>query len=336
PTHPLVRRSKKVISDYDYLFHTFPYTIWISGTNGKTTTTQMITHLLKDRGAVSGGNIGTPVADLDPRAPIWVLETSSFTLHYTQTAKPNLYILLPITPDHLSWHGDFKSYEAAKLKPIRALKEGEIAIVPREYRDIPTEGTVIGYRTPQDLAQYLEIEVERLSFQGPFLLDAVLAAAVQQILFFQVDYERLNSFQLDPHKQEEFFDSQGRLWVDDSKATNIDAALQAIRRYGERPLLLILGGDHKGVTLEPLIERLPPGTRVFAIGRATDHIVSLCRRHSVDVQESRTLRSAVQSMKRVHNRESVALLSPACASLDQFSSYRERGEQFKELVLRED
>ena len=101
PSHPLVSSAKNLISEYDFFAKEMPFSIWISGTNGKTTTTQMLTHLLEKRGGVSGGNIGTPLAELNTNAPIWVLESSSFTLHHTNIASPNIYLLLPITPDHL-------------------------------------------------------------------------------------------------------------------------------------------------------------------------------------------------------------------------------------------
>ncbi|MBA1438795.1 MAG: UDP-N-acetylmuramoyl-L-alanine--D-glutamate ligase, partial [Epsilonproteobacteria bacterium] len=103
PHHPLIQSAKNLISEYDYFANVMNFKIWISGTNGKTTTTQMVQHLLADKGGVAGGNIGTPLASLDQKAPIWILETSSFTLHYTNTAIPNIYVLLPISPDHLSW-----------------------------------------------------------------------------------------------------------------------------------------------------------------------------------------------------------------------------------------
>ncbi len=335
PTHPLVKGSLKILSDYDLFFDRFPFTIWISGTNGKTTTTQMITHLLKRRGAISGGNIGTPVARLNPKAPIWVLETSSFTLHYTNRAKPNLYILLPITPDHLSWHGSFENYEKAKLKPIKMLREGEVAIVPKKYTDIPTKGFLIGYEKPEDLANYFGINERYIHFQGAFLLDALLACAVTKILFNECNYETINSFKLDPHKQEEFYDHQGRLWVDDSKATNIDATLQAIERYKDRPIHLILGGEDKGVSLEPLIAKLSTNVTLYAIGKATSQITQLAAKYRITCYSSQTLQQAVDKIKIYHTKESVALLSPACASLDQFANYKERGDKFKAYVLSE-
>ena len=131
PSHPLVKASKNMISEYDFFAKEMPFSIWISGTNGKTTTTQMLTHLLEKRGGVSGGNIGTPLAELDQKAPIWVLESSSFTLHHTNVASPNIYLLLPITPDHLDWHGTAEQYEADKLKPLLTMKEGEMALLPK-------------------------------------------------------------------------------------------------------------------------------------------------------------------------------------------------------------
>ncbi len=331
PTHPLIQKAKNLRSEYDLFATTMPYSVWISGTNGKTTTTQMITHLLQKYGAVSGGNIGTPLAQL-PKAPLWILETSSFTLHYTNIAKPNLYALLPITPDHISWHGSFAAYKASKLKPLSSLKEGEVAIVPKEFANTPSKGYLIGYETSQDLAKFFGIETAKLHFKGAFLLDAVLALAVSKIVFDEIDYDAINRFTLDPHKQEEFRDALGRVWVDDSKATNIDATLQALQRYSSCHIHLILGGDNKGVSLEPLVQKLHNVT-IYAIGKAAPHIMELAKRYNIEAIEAKTLQKAVQAIKKVHSTQSVALLSPACASLDQFKSYKERGEQFKKEVL---
>jgi len=115
PNHPLIQNAKHLLSEYDYFAKEMPFSIWISGTNGKTTTTQMLTHILQKRGAVSGGNIGTPLAELRTDAPIWVLESSSFALHHTHTASPDIYLLLPITPDHLDWHKTFQQYQQLSL-----------------------------------------------------------------------------------------------------------------------------------------------------------------------------------------------------------------------------
>jgi len=181
PKNALIKKAKNLISEYDVFADTAPLKIWISGTNGKTTTTQMMQHLLQERGSIAGGNIGTPLADMDKNAAIWILETSSFTIHYTKKALPNIYILLPITPDHLSWHGDIDAYISAKVKPVTMMREGEVAIIPEAYKDIKTSAHLITYNDESDLAAYFGINIEKINFKGAFLIDALLAMSVEKI-----------------------------------------------------------------------------------------------------------------------------------------------------------
>lgn len=333
PHHPLAQSAKNLISDYDFFYKDFPYSIWISGTNGKTTTTQMTTHLLQKYKAVYGGNIGVPICDMDTSAPIWVLETSSFTMHYTSIARPNLYILLPITPDHISWHGSMEEYEKAKLKPLSMMQEGESIIVPEKYKDYPTNGHKITYKDTNDLAQKLDIDISKIEFREPFLLDAVLALAVSKILFDEIDYALINTFRPDSHKIEEFYDNKNRLWVDDSKATNLDATIEAIKRYKELSIYIILGGDDKGVDLSELFEFMKDfDIQIFAIGSNTTRLSTLAKQYNIICKECHHLDIAVDSISDIYTA-GVALLSPAAASLDQFSGYKERGEKFKQKVL---
>jgi UDP-N-acetylmuramoylalanine--D-glutamate ligase len=333
PSHPLIQNAQHLISEYDLFADAMPYSIWISGTNGKTTTTGMITHLLAGRGALSGGNIGNPLALLDQKAPIWVLETSSFTLHYTKKAKPNLYILLPISEDHISWHGSFEAYEEAKLAPIRTLKEGEIAIVPSRYKDTQTDGFLIPYGSSDDLAEYFDIDTAQITFQEPFLTDALLALAVSKILFNEIDYALINRFFVGEHKIEEFSDSLGRIWVDDSKATNVDATIEAVKRYKNQTVHLILGGDDKGADLTPMFETLRSlDITIYAIGTNTEKLMEHAKTYRIRAEAAHTLEKAVALIDRIHDKNSIALLSPACASFDQFSSYKQRGEIFKQNV----
>ena len=343
PQHPLIRRARNLLSEYDlflsptarppFSIDPKPFSIWVTGTNGKTTTTQMTTHLLGDKGAQSGGNICTPLAALDAAAPIWVLETSSFALHYTQSAKPDIYAVLPITPDHIGWHGGEQAYIDAKLGPLDRMREGEAVILPRAFADTPTNGFVIAYDTAEELAAYFGIETAQLRFKGAFLLDAVMAMAMDKILYDRIDYDRMNAFELDPHRQEELLDVQGRLWVNDTKATNIDAALAAVIRYGDRPIHLILGGDDKGVEMTPLFEALEPfDITLYTIGSNAGRLEALAERFAVPCHAAQTLDNAVKLIDARHDTNSVALLSPAAASLDQFPSYAVRGERFKENV----
>lgn len=334
PYHELVKNAKNFMSEYDFFASDIPFSIWISGTNGKTTTTQMCDFLLKDKGSLSGGNIGTPLAELDKNAPIWVLETSSYMLHYTKIATPDIYILLPIKPDHLKWHGSFDEYEKAKLNPLSRMREGSVAIIPNNYKDIDTLAYKITYHDAFDLAEKFGIEIEKVKFQSPFLLDAVLALATQKVLFNEIAYDKINTFKTDVHKLEEFKDAKGRIWVNDSKGTNLDATLEAVKRYRNTNLILILGGDDKGVDLTPLFEMLTPlNVQVFAIGSNTSKIVDFCNKIKKKVIASYHLEVAMSEIKKIHTLETIALLSPAAASLDQFKSYEHRGDLFKALAL---
>ena len=335
PSNYLVQNTKNLISEYDLFSKDMPYSIWISGTNGKTTTTQMLQHLLKSKGSVCGGNIGTPLACMDKEANIWILETSSFTMHYTNKAKPNIYILLPISEDHTSWHGSFKEYEDSKLKALDNLEEGEIALIPSKYKDYPTNGHKICYDCPNDFQIHFDIDISKVNFKEPFLIDALLAMSIQKILFDEIDYNLINSFIQDPHKLEEFKDKQNRLWVDDSKATNIDATIQALKSYQDKEILLILGGDDKGADLNPLFKELTNyNVKVFAIGKNTNKIYDMSMQYGLQCNKNELMQNAINDINTVFNTNntSIALLSPAAASLDQYKSYKHRGEVFKTFV----
>jgi UDP-N-acetylmuramoylalanine--D-glutamate ligase len=333
PNHPLIKSAKHLLSEYDYFAKEMPFSIWISGTNGKTTTTQMLTHLLAKRGAISGGNIGTPLAELDTHAPIWVLESSSFALHHTHTASPDIYLLLPITPDHLDWHETPRQYEADKLRPLLTMKEGELALVPKGLNLPKTHAYVVEYDSNEFIEAYFALESTQLRFKAAFLQDALLALAVTKVLFDEADYALMNAFTLDAHRQEELKDLQGRLWVNDSKATNLDATVQAVKGYADRHIHLILGGDDKGVDLTPLFEVMQPlNLTLYTIGSNSDKLLNLAKAYHVNAVASRALETAVEQIDKVHTEESVALLSPAAASFDQFTSYKHRGETFIELV----
>ena len=414
-----MRKAQNLISEYDYFDDYEGLKIWISGTNGKTTTTKMMQHLLERYGSQMGGNVGVPLAKLDKSAKIWVLETSSFTLHYTKHAHPDIYVLLAITPDHLSWHGDFAEYERAKLSPLLAMREGSVALIPRAYESSAAAqnslARVICYEDEADLAQKFGIDPGEIKFRTPFLIDALLALCVEKILFDRCDIARLNDFVIEGNKLEELTDARGRTWVNDTKATNIDACAQALKRYAGRKIHLILGGDDKGVDLHPLFAEFKKyDLRIYAIGSNTDKIVLLCDEYNLPCVRCEILQTAVSEISKryrgadfeksdadelkvqnlsanggynggkvkknakigentlqkgdhssvasdnasspkrrtndgetrnsqnsknfenfknsIHSASEIALLSPACASLDQFKSYAERGELFKKQV----
>ena len=333
PSHPLVKSAKNLMSEYDFFAKEMPFTVWISGTNGKTTTTQMLGHLLKKRGGVTGGNIGTPLAELDKKAPIWILESSSFTLHHTNIASPNIYLLLPITPDHLDWHGTPEQYEADKLKPLLTMKEGEMALIPKGLNLPQTNAFVVEYDSAEFIANYFNIESSKIRFKSAFLEDALLALAVTKTLFDELDYDTINGFTLDNHRQEETTDKQGRLWVNDSKATNLDATIQAVKGYDDKFIRLIIGGNDKGADLTPLFELLKDKeVQLYTIGANSEKLARLANQHQVNFTACETLESAVSIIAKERTPNDVALLSPAAASFDQFNSYKHRGEEFFKFI----
>ncbi|RXJ87813.1 UDP-N-acetylmuramoyl-L-alanine--D-glutamate ligase [Arcobacter sp. CECT 8985] len=333
PFNNMVKNANNLMSDYDYFSSSMPFSIWISGTNGKTTTTQMTQHLLEEYGSVCGGNIGTPISKLDKNSKIWILETSSFTLHYTNVASPNLYILLPISEDHITWHSSFKEYELSKLKPLNLMKEGEIAIVPKKYENYKTNAHLITYENSDDLCKIFEIEKNKINFKEPFLLDAILAMSSKKIIFDEIDYNKINSFKVDAHKVEEVKDNFGRLWINDSKATNVDATINALVPYKKNKIHLILGGDDKGANLNPLFEVLKQyNVEIYTIGTNSDKLEQLCKEYNLECNNLKYLNKAVEKISLKHDKNAIAILSPAAASLDQYPSYAHRGNEFKQLI----
>ena len=331
--HELVKKAKNLISEYDYFKDTPPVKIWISGTNGKTTTTQMAGLVLKNNGALIGGNVGEPLANLNELAKFWILETSSFTIYYTKFATPRIYALLPITPDHISWHGSFEEYEKTKLKPLSMMGEGSVAIIPKKYDGIKSKAKIYFYEDESDLAKICGANLKDVNFKVPFLMDALLALCIEKFATNSLNLNLLNTFKIDKNRVEEFKDSKNRLWVNDTKATNLDAVIQALKRYSDKKIHLILGGDDKGVDLTPLYKNFEGyNLEIYAIGSNTLKILNLALKFNIKAYKCGFLQDAVKSIDISLRNDEVALLSPACASLDQFSSYEERGNLFKKFV----
>ncbi len=363
PNHPVIMGVQAsqvpLFSEYDFfekiscgVFNNIecfskPLEIWISGTNGKTTTTQMLEFLLAKYGGVCGGNIGTPLTllydqlEATTKEKIWILETSSFMLHYTHLALPNIYILLPVFEDHIIWHGSFDAYINDKLGILSRLDSTHTAIIPSDLSSHPlclkTKAKIFYYEYAEDLNRIFDLKLEMSVFKEPFLLDAALALSVQKLLFKEDGVEDLNSFKIGSHRLEEFFDLKGRLWVDDSKGTNVDASIAAVLRYKDKSKIhLILGGDDKGANLYPLFEKiatLKNKIKIYGIGCNIKRLAILAQEFNLQFDECFELEVAVNKIKYILQDDEVALLSPAAASLDQFSSYKERGDRFRVLAL---
>ena len=341
PHNYLVKNTKNLISEYDLLLDKDKYSIWISGTNGKTSTTRMIGDLLKNNDSQVGGNIGVPLSNMNKSKKIWILETSSFVLAYNKTSLPNIYVLLPIKDDHINWHGSFEAYKQAKLNVIFKMKKDSknIAFIPKEYKNIcrmNAEVDIVFYDNAKDLAKQFGIDINKITLNEPFRTNGVLASCVSVFLGNKIDYEAINNFISAKHTFERVLDSKNRLWINDSKATNKDATLAGLRGLVglNKKIYLILGGDSKGVDFSDLFSELKKyDIELFIIGKDTSVFCKYAKNNNITYFDCGTLQDAVSKIdKKLDNQNSVCLFAPACASFDQFNSYKHRGEVFKGLI----
>jgi len=334
--------------------------IGITGSNGKTTTTSLVHHILATAGmhTVLAGNIGTPlIACIDAMKEIsWtVAELSSFQLELIEAFRPNIGVLLNLTPDHLDRHHTMEAYGAAKARLFENQASDDAAIVnaddPVAAKYAPAHLRVYWFSRKRDLTQGAFVRGEDIVFHrdganqhllkvadiplvGAHNLENVLAAAAAARLAGASAAQiaaGVRSFAGVEHRIEFVAEIGGVRYYNDSKATNVDATLKALDSFPGR-ILIILGGKDKDsdytVLQKPLREK---AILALLIGAAADKI----ERHisgSVAIERAETLERAVETASHAAQPGDVVLLAPACASFDQFQNYEHRGRTFKELV----
>jgi UDP-N-acetylmuramoylalanine--D-glutamate ligase len=327
-----------------------PY-VAVTGTNGKTTTTGMIASCLRAAGidAVACGNIGYPftTAALDGHEAL-VVECSSFQLRLQESLHPRVSVLLNLAPDHLDWHGSFAAYAVAKAKVFARQTEADTHVGSLDDREAaaisagapcpivwttvhePVAGQV--GLSGDELISRVEATTGSLgSFQdrsAGFRADAAAAAAASLSFGVGADAVRtgLATFTPAAHRGDTVATIDGVSFIDDSKATNVHAALAAID--GVQHAVLIAGGTAKGVDLSPLASRAGQLAAVVAIGEAAPDLVRIFT-GLVPVVEAASIERAVrEAFDFARGGSGPVLLAPACASWDQFRDYEERGERF--------
>jgi UDP-N-acetylmuramoylalanine--D-glutamate ligase len=298
----------------------------VTGTNGKTTTCELLGLML---GAPVAGNVGRALCELDgvvdPEAWI-VVEVSSFQLEDVETFKPRVAVLVNLEPDHLDRHGTFEAYAAAKLRVFANQEPGDVAVVPRGFGDVPGRGR----RTEFDAHEPLPAEPR---LPGAHNRENAAAATVAARAAGATDDEiaaALREFPGVPHRLELVAERDGVSFVNDSKATNVAAALRALDAY-DRPLLPILGGRRKGESFAPLADAARAKVRrAYLIGEAAPELAAAFG--DVPHEVTGDLATAVSRAAAAAQRGDVVLLSPACASYDQFRDFEQRGDEFRRLV----
>jgi UDP-N-acetylmuramoylalanine--D-glutamate ligase len=306
----------------------------VTGTNGKTTTSELLGAIFRaaDRPVAVAGNVGRPVTALDGAIDedAWIVcELSSFQLEDVHRFRPRIGLLLNLEPDHLDRHGSFDAYRAAKLRVFENQTEADVAVVPRDFGGIPGGAVHVEFG-PDD-----ELPAQPLIPGAHNRENASAAAAAARAADISDDAiaEGLRTFRGVEHRLELVGEIDGVRYVNDSKATNTAAARRGIAAYAGQPLRLILGGSLKGESFDELAESLPPSVRsIDLIGEASDQLAAALGRAGRLYRRSGDLATAVGAAAGDAEPGDVVLLSPACASFDQFRDYEERGDAFRRLV----
>lgn len=342
-----LRAAVPVISEIEYAAEvaTSPIAA-ITGTNGKSTVTALISDMLTTSGveAVAAGNIGrafSSVADGD--AEVFVVETSSFQLRFIDRFHPRVAVVLNLAPDHLDWHGSYEAYAAAKARIVEnqvptdlvaynVEDDGAVAIAEASAaRGAPVAGSMRAAAGGVDDGT-LWVGEQAVAVAGG--LDAAygldLAAAACAAMELGASMSAVETVVADfmpgPHRRQVVSTADGVAWVDDSKATNPHAALASISAYGD--VVLIAGGRNKGLDLTPLV-RAPQVRRVVAIGEAA---AQLAAADPEKVTVASSMAEAVTMAADLAEPGFTVLLAPGCASFDMFASYEERGDAFAAAV----
>ena len=332
-------------------------TIGITGSNGKTTTTALTGHLLREGGvpAQVGGNIGNAVTSMiaTSRPGQWnVIELSSFQLETIERFRAHVGLALNVTPDHLDRHGTFEVYAGAKARLFETQRPGDFAVLNADDATCArfashTPATPVWFSLTRPLGAGVWLDNGRLVFNGePFLeaneiplrgrhnVENVMAAAAAARLAganLGSIAAAIRTFPGVEHRLEFVRSLAGVDYYNDSKATNVDAALKAIDAFSGR-LWIILGGKDKGSDYSPLASPLASkASAALLIGAAADKIAAHLG-GSVRLIRCGTIDSAVETAHREAIPGDTVLLAPACASFDQFDDYEHRGRVFKQLV----
>jgi UDP-N-acetylmuramoylalanine--D-glutamate ligase len=308
--------------------------IGVTGTNGKTTTSELLGAMFRaaDRPVAVAGNVGRPLTSFDGALDedAWIVcELSSFQLEDVHKLRPRIAVLLNLVPDHLDRHESFGAYRAAKLRIFENQTEADIAIVPRDFGSIPGGGERVEFGADDPLPAEPLIPGEHNRENAAAATAAARAAEIPDTAIA----EALRTFPGVKHRLELVAEIEGVRFVNDSKATNGAAAQQGIAAYAGQPLRLILGGSLKGESFDELAEGLPASVRsIDLIGEATEVLAAALGRAGRTFRRSGDLATAVGSAAGDAEPGDVVLLSPACASYDQFRNFEERGETFRRLV----
>jgi len=326
-------RAVPVVGELELAWRLLPNRfVAVTGTNGKTTTVELLGAIWRAARlpVAVAGNVGRPlsalVGEVGPDATI-VCEVSSFQAEDASEFAPDIGLLLNLTPDHLDRHGDFDAYRDAKLSMFARQAPDQVAIAPPGL-ELPGAARRVD-------PGGLPLAPDEVRLRGPHNLENAMgasAAALATGVPAQAVAGALRGFAGVPHRLEEVGEAGGVLYVNDSKATNVSAAARGIESF-DGGVHAILGGSLKGGGFEALREPVAARCRAcYLIGAAADRLAADLEPAGVPLLRCGDLETAVREASAAARPGEAVLLSPACASYDQFRDYEERGDRFRSLV----
>jgi UDP-N-acetylmuramoylalanine--D-glutamate ligase len=328
--NPLVRAALMPIwSEVELAARFLPNPILgVTGTNGKTTTVEWLGAMFRAAGreVAVAGNVGRAIAGVDALPEAWIVcELSSFQLEDVHEFRPRVAVLINLEPDHLDRHASFEAYRDAKFRAFENQTPEDSAVVPHGFDDVPGEGRRVEFA----VGDPLPAEPGLPGAHNRENAAAATAAARAVGLPDDAIAVALRTFPGVAHRLELVHERHGVRFVNDSKATNSAAARRALAAYDE-PLHVILGGSRKGEPFDELAREVHG--RAYLIGETAGEIAEALERAGLPYVQCGDLAAAVAAAAEAARPGEVVLLSPACASYDQFRDFEHRGEEFRRLV----
>jgi len=357
--------NRKIISEIEFGYlNCKGKIIAVTGSNGKTTTTSMTYAIFKShfKDVRLGGNIGIPFSETVVNSndeTIFVLELSSFQLEDIENFKPSTSVLLNLTPDHQDRYERFEDYCKAKINIFKNQTRSDFAVInrfddgvkryepfinakkfffsfsPHKCKGAFTKGNEVHFRKNSKESEKL-FEIKDLKVKGPHNLENAMAAASAAYLNgvpAEKIRESLSSFSPLPHRLEYVATINGADFYNDSKATNTDSVKKALLSF-EKNVTILLGGKDKGANFAELEKEILKRCKKVVCFGAARNKVQKAFEGKIKTERFKTLKEAVQNLIKNVEKGEIVLLSPACASFDEFNNFEERGEKFKEWVLK--
>ena len=312
-------------SEVELAAHYLPNPIvGVTGTNGKTTTTEWLGAMIP--GAVTAGNVGRAISGVNASPDAWIVcELSSFQLEDIHSFRPRVAVLLNLEPDHLDRHRTFEAYRSAKLRIFENQHPDDTAVVPHGFAALPGRAARVEFSAEDELPAEPGLPGRHNRENAAAAVAAARAAGVSE----ESIAAALRTFPGVPHRLELVAEVGGVRYVNDSKATNAAAARRALASYAG-PLHVILGGSRKGESFDELAAEMHG--RAYLIGETADELATALDLVGVPYERCDDLATALSAASRAARPGEVVLLSPACASYDQYENFEERGEDFRRLV----